>query len=220
MPVAAASGAPARVTFERRMLCRQSLVAALVAVVAAIAILAVVVDGWRAVPIGGDGVPVADGFDFPIGAGEAAGYYDAQPFGTHDHLGEDWNGIGGGNTDLGDPVTAIGDGIVRFAEDVGGDWGNVVRIEHRVRDADGEHGVESLYAHLDRVDVAVGRRVRRGELIGTLGDAHGRYNAHLHLELRDTPGLPLGGGYSPYRDGYRGPTAFIRSHRPRRIAGR
>ena len=159
-------------------------------------------------------LPAADGFDFPVGAPDAAGYYDAQPFRDNGHLGCDWNGQGGGNTDLGDPVTAIADGVVRFAEDVGGGWGNVVRIEHRVRDADGERLVESLYAHLDRIDVTAGQRVRRGTPIGTLGDAHGRYSAHLHLELRAQPGLPLGGGYARDSTGYLDPTAFIRAHRP------
>lgn len=37
---------------------------------------------------------VSNGFDFPVGAPNAKGYYDLQPFGKNFHLGEDWNAIG------------------------------------------------------------------------------------------------------------------------------
>lgn len=149
-----------------------------------------------------------DGFDFPVGAPDGAGYHDAQPFGANDHLGGDWNGDRGGDSDRGDPVFAIADGVVADAADRAGGWGNVVRILHPC-------GVESLYAHLDAIAVAPGARVRRGQPIGTIGTAGGVYPAHLHLELRDRP-LPLGGGYAADRTGYLDPTAFIRAHRPRR----
>src|SRR5262245_17826827 len=76
-------------------------------------------------------VPLADSFDFPVGPPDAAGYRDAQAFGENDHLGEDWNGLGGGDTDLGDPVYSAANGLVLFAEDIGGGWGNVVRVAHR-----------------------------------------------------------------------------------------
>jgi murein DD-endopeptidase MepM/ murein hydrolase activator NlpD len=154
----------------------------------------------------GSGVPACDGFDFPVGPPDGAGYYDAQPFGTNTHLGNDWNGNGGGNTDLGDPVHAVATGVVVHAFDLGGGWGNVVRIVHAC-------GVESLYAHLDRIETTLGATVERGQRIGTIGTAHGRYLAHLHLEIR-SPGLPLGGGYSTDTTGYRDPTAFIRANRP------
>jgi murein DD-endopeptidase MepM/ murein hydrolase activator NlpD len=84
-----------------------------------------------------------------------------------------------------------------------------------VRDAEGERELESLYAHFDEVFVTEGALVRRGERLGTVGTAGGQYKAHLHLELRQAPGLPLGGGYSDDRRGYLDPTAFIRAHRPR-----
>jgi murein DD-endopeptidase MepM/ murein hydrolase activator NlpD len=152
--------------------------------------------------------PVPGGFDFPVGAPDGDGYYDAQPFGVHDHCGNDWNGNGGADTDLGDPVTAIADGVVTFASDEGGGWGNVVRVVHG--------SVESLYAHLDRIDVHPSEVVRRGDPLGTIGTAHGHYKAHLHLELRSRPGLPLGGGYAMDRTGYLDPTAYILAHRPAR----
>ena len=60
------------------------------------------------------------GFDFPVGPPDASGYYDAQPFGINDHLGSDWNGDGGGDTDLGDPVHAIAAGVISEATNHGG----------------------------------------------------------------------------------------------------
>jgi murein DD-endopeptidase MepM/ murein hydrolase activator NlpD len=151
-------------------------------------------------------------FDFPVGSPEAGGYYDAQPFGTNNHLGNDWNGNGGGNSDLGDPVYAISPGLVSIASDHAGGWGNVVRIVHTCRD-DPEQEVESLYAHLDTIEVRPGQRVLRGQRLGTIGTAHGQYLAHLHLELRAHHGMPLGGGYSKDQTGYLDPSAFIRGHR-------
>jgi len=160
-------------------------------------------------------VPLADGFDWPVGPPDGVGYRDAQPFGVNAHLGEDWNGLGGGNTDQGDPIHAIADGVVSEAWDHWGGWGQVVRIVHRWREEDGRlRTVESLYAHLDRIDVEDGDPVARGQRIGTLGNAHGRYLAHLHLELRGRPGLPLGQGYSSRRAGWLDPSVFISLRRP------
>src|SRR5262245_47796440 len=96
---------------------------------------------------------------------------------------------------------AVAAGVVIHTRDHGRGWGNVVRILHAC-------GVESLYAHLDEIDVPVLAVVRRGQRIGTIGTAHGVYKAHLHFELRDRP-LPLGGGYAADTTGYLDPTAYI-----------
>lgn len=152
-------------------------------------------------------LPACDGFDFPVGPPDAVGYHDAQPFGVTRHLGNDWNGDGGGDPDLGDPVHAAAAGIVIDATDVGYDWGNVVRIVHGC-------GVETLYAHLGVIETRAGATVARGQRIGTIGKIPGSTGAHLHFELRDRP-LPLGGGYADEPPaGYLDPTAYIRAHRP------
>ncbi|MCB0396701.1 MAG: M23 family metallopeptidase [Flavobacteriales bacterium] len=157
---------------------------------------------------------IADGFDFPVGRPDARGYYNAQKFGENDHLGDDWNGVGRGNTDLGDTVYAVANGRVSFVQDEGAGWGNVIRIIHRFERPDTEEYVESLYAHLDTMLVNELAWVQRGSPIGTIGTAHGAYLAHLHLELRDSVGMDLGGGYSSETNGYKDPTAFIRQNRP------
>ncbi len=159
-------------------------------------------------------LPLADGFDYPVGPPDAQGYYDAQPFGVNAHLGSDWNGTGGGDSDLGDPIFAIADGEVTLVRDVGGGWGKLVRIAHRYDDQGAVDTVESLYAHLDEHRVAAGDRVSRGDRIGTMGNAGGRYPAHLHFELRSHPQLPLGRGYGAPGWRYLDPTAFIEAHRP------
>ncbi|MEL7531455.1 MAG: M23 family metallopeptidase [Bacteroidota bacterium] len=157
-------------------------------------------------------LPLADGFDFPVGPPDAKKYYNAQPFGENLHLGDDWNGRGGGNSDLGDPVYSVARGLVVEANDFGGGWGNVLRIVHQLDSAGRQ--VESLYAHLDTILLEEGDFVERGDQIATIGNANGAYWAHLHLEIRAKVGLALGGGYSQNTDGYLDPTLFIREHRP------
>ena len=168
--------------------------------------------GETGLPLPPVATPACGGFDFPVGPPDASGYYDAQPFGINDHLGNDWNGNGGGDTDLGDPVHAIATGVVTVASDHGGGWGNVVRVVHPCGETPAQQ-VESLYAHLDTVEVQEGQRVGRGQRLGTIGTAGGQYRAHLHLELRARPGLPLGGGYGKDTTGHLDPSAFIRRHR-------
>jgi len=147
----------------------------------------------------------ADSFDFPVGKPDGAGYYNAQKFGENRHLGEDWNGVGGGNTDYGDSIYSIANGQVTFAEDIEGGWGKVIRIKHKFR---GKF-YESLYAHCSKMNVEKGDWIRRGDPIGNIGDCDGMYKAHLHFELRDSLDMPIGGGYSSEYKGYINPTKFI-----------
>jgi len=155
---------------------------------------------------------ICDGFDFPVGPPNATGYYNAQKFGKNDHLGDDWNGTGGGNTDLGDPVHCIGNGYVTSAISHGYGWGNVIRVVHYMEKSD--RLVESLYAHCDTMLVEKGDFIKRGDQIGTIGNANGAYWAHLHLEIRTNVEMGLGGGYSEETTGYVDPTAFIKKNRP------
>lgn len=137
--------------------------------------------------------PTATSFDTPCGSRHAALTYNAQPFLTNRHLGDDINGIGGQNSDLGDPVFAIGDGLVIYAGWASEGWGNVVILLHERAD-----GIpfESFYGHLDSIHVPVGQQLRRGEKLGTIGNADGVYLAHLHFELRKYATVDIGAGYA------------------------
>jgi murein DD-endopeptidase MepM/ murein hydrolase activator NlpD len=152
---------------------------------------------------------IASKFAFPVGDRSGSGYYNAQGFGKNNHLGDDWNALTGGNSDLGEPIYAIASGYVCFAKDLGGSWGIVLRIIHTL--PSGEK-VESLYAHCDEFNVKVGDWVKLRDQIGTIGTANGKYYAHLHHEIRDIIEMPIGGGYSSKTSGYLDPSEFIRTH--------
>ncbi len=157
---------------------------------------------------------LADGFDFPVGKPEAEGYYKARGFRSGGHMGEDWDGIRGGDTDLNDPIYCIGDGIVVFARDVHLGWGNVVIVRHAYRENGGVKHIDSLYGHLNSILVSRGQRVVRGQQIGKMGTAHGQYDAHLHLEIRKN--LEIGMSRSKFQknfSNYYDPSQFIASHR-------
>jgi murein DD-endopeptidase MepM/ murein hydrolase activator NlpD len=88
----------------------------------------------------------------------------------------------------GNPVVAVAAGTVTFA---GGNpccsYGLYVTIEH-------DDGSESLYAHLQSVDVRQGQSVPQGQMLGRSGNTGRSTGAHLHFELHmgGTPVDPLG----------------------------
>ena len=75
-----------------------------------------------------------------------------------------------------DPIVAVADGEVVFAE-WGGGYGNLVILDHR-------NGWRSYYAHLTEIAVAVGQEVRQGETLGGAGTTGHSTGTHLHFELR------------------------------------
>lgn len=156
---------------------------------------------------------VADGFDQPVGKPDAEGYYMSRGFLSY-HPGEDWNGLKGGNSDLGAPVYSIGNGFVTFAKDVRLGWGNVVIVRHVYMDGGKLETIDSMYAHLDKVLVREGQQLTRGQQVGTIGTNRGMYIAHLHFEIRKN--LHIGINRSAFaRDlvNYCRPGAFIAQHR-------
>ncbi len=153
------------------------------------------------------------GFDFPVGKPDGKGYYNAQTFRENNHLGDDWNGRGGGNSDLGDTVFAVADGYVTQSIQFFGGWGKVIKVVSAWKSGNQIEMVESLYAHFEKMLVKKSEWVKKGQAIGTIGNAEGIYYAHLHLEIRDEPGMELGAGYAKDANGYLDPTKFIKSHR-------
>ena len=162
---------------------------------------------------------LADGFDFPIGRPDGQGYYKARGFRPNGHLGEDWDGLGGGDTDLRDPVYSIGDGVVVFARDVHLGWGNVVIVRHVFRESGGVKNIDALYGHLNSILVRPGQRVLRGQQLATIGNAHGLYDAHLHFELRKNIGIGMSrAAFRRDLSNYYDPSKFLLSHRRLRTA--
>jgi murein DD-endopeptidase MepM/ murein hydrolase activator NlpD len=158
---------------------------------------------------------LADGFDFPVGKPNADGYYKSRGYWPNGHLGEDWNGRGGGDSDLGAPIYAAARGVVIISENVGVGWGNCIIIRHPYRDETGKVAmVDSLSAHLYQRVVKVGQVVEKGQLVGTMGGNNGMYLVHLHFEMRKN--LRIGMNRSQFaRDNsnYYSPTDFINKHR-------
>ena len=183
-------------------------------------------------------VLAADGFDFAVGDPNGKGsYLDLSTGTTYNgwyiamqfnedyslgiHTGEDWNGVGGGNTDLGQDVHAVGNGLVTFAENCGRLWGNVIIIEHHYYENHEPKRILSLYAHLNKIKVNKDDKVTRRQVIATIGqDPDKTFQAHLHLEFRWDASLPA--TYWPSSNGrshdwisehYTAPSQFISSHR-------
>jgi murein DD-endopeptidase MepM/ murein hydrolase activator NlpD len=156
---------------------------------------------------------VADGFDQPVGKPDAEGYYRSRGFLGY-HPGEDWNGLRGGNSDLGAPVFAIGNGYVTFAHDARMGWGNVVLVRHTFMENGRLVTVDSMYAHLDKILVREGQQVTRGQQVGTIGTNRGMYVAHLHFEIRKNLHIRINRAAFPRNlTNYYRPAAFIEAHR-------
>jgi hypothetical protein len=161
---------------------------------------------------------VADGFDFPVGPPDGKGFHVVrEAFGKDGpHAGEDWNGDGAPNSDLGAPIHAVAHGLVVFSENSSVGHGHVIIVRHNFWDDKGRLQVcESSYHHLQERLVKAGDSVKRGQKIGTMGNANGLYPVHLHFELRKTPGMGLEQSkYEKSTKNYWEPSEFIRQHRP------
>ena len=165
-------------------------------------------------------IPVADSFECPVGRDGLKQYYKARGFRPNGHLGEDWNGAGGGDSDLGDPVCATANGLVVYAQNYKMGWGNVVILRHAYVESGKTQFVDSLYGHLHEILVREGQVLTRGQKLGTIGNNRGMYDAHLHFELRKNIQVGMFRSSFP-RDfsTYWDPTDFIAAHRTLTGAG-
>ncbi|MFD2276794.1 murein hydrolase activator EnvC family protein [Rubritalea spongiae] len=163
-------------------------------------------------------VEMADGFDYPVGRPNASGYYKARGIRLSSplHFGEDWNGKGGGDSDLHDPIYSIANGVVTFAYDIHQGWGRVIIIRHAYRDPKSGkvRYCDSLYGHNRKILVKVGEKVKRGQQIATMGNNRGMYSAHLHFEIRHNINIGMHRVYYPVNfTNWADPTAFIKKYR-------
>jgi hypothetical protein len=78
--------------------------------------------------------------------------------------------------ETGTPVVATADGVVTRAEYLEHTFGKLVEIDHG-------NGITTFYAHLDRYVVKKGDSVKKGDVIGYVGDSGVSVGPHLHYEV-------------------------------------
>ncbi len=91
-------------------------------------------------------------------------------FRIHRHTGIDLGGR------IGTPIYATGDGVVMADPHAGRGYGIQVLVDHGF-------GYVTRYAHLNKALVEPGQRVKRGEIIGELGNTGRSTGPHLHYEV-------------------------------------
>ncbi len=78
---------------------------------------------------------------------------------------------------IGTPVYATGDGVIRkTVKNSFSGYGYYIEIDH-------SFGFGTLYAHLNEIAVKKGQKVKRGELIGYVGNTGKSTAPHLHYEV-------------------------------------
>ena len=78
---------------------------------------------------------------------------------------------------VGTPVKACWDGVIRYAKYNHGGYGNLIIIRHY-------NGLETYYGHLHKISVYSGQKVKGGDLIGLSGNTGKSTGPHLHFEVR------------------------------------
>ena len=76
----------------------------------------------------------------------------------------------------GTPIYATGNGTIKKAKKSRRGFGNHLIIDHG-------YGYESLYAHMQKYIVRKGQKVKRGDLIGYVGNSGKSTAPHLHYEV-------------------------------------
>lgn len=102
------------------------------------------------------------------------------------HLGLDFT------APMGTPIYATADGRVKDAGFSTGGFGNHVVINHGF-------GYETVYGHMVRVKARVGESVKRGEVIGYVGNSGKSTGPHCHYEVHRN-GIPVDPVYYFYND--------------------
>lgn len=173
---------------------------------------------------------LADGFDFPVGGADGTGGYISKHSGKKFRgwladvaprepgnppvpWCEAWNGSGGGDTDLGQPVCAIAAGtVIGLQESL---RGQELIIEHRFLENGQLQIVRSLSAGLTGVQLKQGDLVKRGQKIGEIATAAGGMPTRLYLEIhcRFPEVAPVVNTEESARADSEIPSRFIRGHR-------
>ena len=93
---------------------------------------------------------------------------------------------------VGTKVYAPADGKIKFAGNQGG-FGRVVKIDH-------SNGYRTIFAHLSKINVKPGAKVKRGDFIALTGKSGRTVGPHLHYEVHHygAPQNPLDYFFSGY----------------------
>ena len=128
-----------------------------------------VVSTQKAAKNDGPQIPVEKKFEFSAGWGHSSG-----PHAGRSHAGIDLA------APTGTPIVSATDGKVIQAGGNGG-YGNLVTIRT-------DDGHEILYAHLSKIGVKRGDKVKAGEQIGKMGSTGYSTGPHLHFEVQNKKG--------------------------------
>ena len=113
----------------------------------------------------------------PISANDLKGTPSGYGYRTHPiykivkmHTGMDFNAA------IGTPIYATGDGVVDRADAEAAGYGSHVVINHGF-------GYQTLYGHMSKMLVKPGQVVKRGEIIGLVGNSGISSGPHVHYEV-------------------------------------
>lgn len=93
---------------------------------------------------------------------------------------------------IGTKVYATGDGVVKDVQSIGGGYGRWILIDHGF-------DYQTLYAHLSGFNVKIGEQVKRGQVIGFVGNSGTSTGPHLHYEVHKN-GEPVNPQYYYFKD--------------------
>ena len=93
---------------------------------------------------------------------------------------------------IGTPIYATADGTISLAANVSNGFGNHVKINHG-------YGYETLYGHMSRIKARQGQNIKRGEVIGYVGNTGKSTGPHCHYEVHRN-GQPVDPIYFFYND--------------------
>jgi murein DD-endopeptidase MepM/ murein hydrolase activator NlpD len=116
-------------------------------------------------PLGAPATPLPEGQGFG-----AKWIFDGKPDKSEIHSGVDYA------LTTGTPLSALADGTVVIAEDLFF-TGNAVFIDHG-------NGLVSMYFHLSEIKVQAGQDVKKGEILGLVGDTGRASGPHMHVGVR------------------------------------
>lgn len=78
--------------------------------------------------------------------------------------------------ETGTPIYSTGDGTVELADNTAQGYGNHVVINHG-------YGYKTLYGHMSKIAARAGQKIKRGDLIGYVGNTGLSTGPHVHYEV-------------------------------------